>query len=140
MRLLAILRGRRAGQRGTALLEAAISTVLLTVLMAGAAEGSQMLYTYISLGNVARQATRYAIVRGSQSGRAVAASDISTYVQAHAQIPNSSSITTTTTWVPNNMPGSLVKVQVECPFAGYLPFMKLNSVTLQSTSEMTIEQ
>ncbi len=127
-------------QRGTALLEAAISTVLLTILMAGAAEGAQMLYTYVSLCNVARQATRYAIVRGSQSGRAVSAADITTFVQAHATIPNATTITATTTWIPNNAPGGVVKVQVKYTFSGYLPFLPPSSVVLQSTSEMTIEQ
>jgi hypothetical protein len=79
------------------------------------------------------------MVSGWQIGRAVAASDTSTYVQEHALVPNSTSITSTTTSVLNNMPGSPVKVRVKCPFAGYLLFIRLNSVTLQSTSEMTTE-
>jgi Flp pilus assembly protein TadG len=131
---------RRKGERGSVLVEAAISIVLLVTLMTGAVEACQLLYDDLWISNLARAATRYAMVRGSASGRAVAASDITTYVQAHAGGLKTANLTATTTWAPNNSPGSTVTIKLQYTFHGYVPFVPVTTVALQSTSQMVISQ
>ncbi len=69
-------------------------------------------YTYSFVANAAREGVRYAIVHGSRSSSPASSSDIQTYVRNEAQGITPSSISVSTTWNPNNSPGSTVNVQV----------------------------
>jgi len=108
--------------------------------MAGIADAGYMLYTDVWVSTLAREATRYAIVRGSASGRAITATQLSTYVSQNAASLNTAWLTTTTTWSPNNAPGSTVNVKVQYSFHSIVPFVHINTFTLQSTSQMVIQQ
>ena len=141
---------------------------LLTVLF-GIMDFSRFLYTYHFVSEVAREGTRYAVVRGSTFGSTACASpstfacnataaNVQSYVQSLAP-PGvaSGSLTVTTTWpgtAPtgaatactttngNNSPGCLVQVVVSYPFKFMFPFMPKSSSTwtVSSTSVMTISQ
>src|ERR1700691_4949616 len=125
---------RLGRQRGSIILEAGLSAVLLMTFIAGIADAGYMLFTDVWVANLAREASRYAIVRGSQSGRAITAAQLSTYVSQNAASLNTAWLTTTTTWTPNNAPGSTVNVQVQYSFHSIVPFLKISTFTLQSTS------
>ena len=114
--------------------------MLLVTFMAGIADAGYMLYTDVWVATLAREATRYAIVRGSASGRAITAAQLSTYVSQNAASLNTAWLTTTTTWSPNNAPGSAVNVKVQYSFHSIVPFIPISTVTLQSTSQMIIQQ
>lgn len=127
-------------QRGSIILEAGLAAVLLMTFMAGIADAGYMLYTDVWVSTVARDATRYAMVRGSASGHAITAAQVSTYVSQHAASLNTAWLTTTTTWSPNNAPGSAVNVKVQYSFHSIVPFVPISTFTLQSTSQMIIQQ
>ena len=60
---------RRVGNEcGSAIMETAMSTVIFLTFLFGIFETGFALYTYFLISEAAREATRYAIVRGSTAG------------------------------------------------------------------------
>jgi Flp pilus assembly protein TadG len=151
----------RASERGTTLLESAVMISVLLLMMFGVVGFGTALYTYHFVSNTAREATRWASVRGSScpqnlpalsGGCPAADSDVNTYVQnlSTGIGLDPTKVTTTTTWVapPNNLaacasqhnsPGCVVKVQVQYSFQFLFPLLP-SGFTMQSTSQMVISQ
>jgi Flp pilus assembly protein TadG len=121
-------------QRGAALVEMAVAFPLLVLLLFGVAEFGRAVWLYDTTAHAAREATRYAIVRGGESGRAVTANDIEQYVRG--SIVGVGDAQVTTTWEPDNRPGSAVEVTVRVTFNPALPIMP--SLPLRSTSRLII--
>lgn len=145
-------------EEGAALLETAISIVLLLTFLFGAIEVSLMLYSYHFISEAAREGTRYAIVRGNTctgfpSACPASDDDIKAYV-AGLGFPgiNFSSTTMTvniahgaypagTNCSPSascNNAGNTVQVQVIYHFPFSIPFVPANTFTMSSTSKMVI--
>jgi hypothetical protein len=141
---------KKRGQRGSTLLEFGLVIIVMLMFLFGIIDFGRALYTYHFVSNAAREATRYASVRGSAcklpSPCPAQPSDISNYVvsitpsginPANVSVdtnsgdiwpgtgPGSSSGNNggcDTTNGPNS-PGCLVYVQVSYPFNFILPFM-----------------
>lgn len=150
---------------GLSMVETAISCTVLFALLFGICQMSLALYVYYVTSDAARQATRYAIVRGSTSctntpnlsNCDATAANIQSYVQGLA-FPGistskvgvstswySASSTTPTTWSACstgicNAPGNLVKITVSYPITFQIPFSKNIALNLNSTSQMVISQ
>lgn len=138
------------------MVEFAICAVLLFTVLFGIMDFSRALYAYHFLSNSAREATRYAIVRGSacsapMTGCEPAQSDILTYVQQTLAAPsagliNPNAINATVTrtacasCTTKYDPGSTVQVQLTYTFQFILPFLPKSGITMQSTSQMVISQ
>jgi hypothetical protein len=154
------LQPARARQRGTTLLESAVMISVLLLMMFGVIGFGTALYTYHFVSNTAREATRWASVRGfacSQNPPILSQcpaqpSDVDDYVQSLSTGIglDPTKVTTTTTWVapPNNLaacaahsnsPGCVVKVQVQYSFQFLFPLLP-SGFTMQSTSQMVISQ
>jgi Flp pilus assembly protein TadG len=144
-------------ERGSAAVEFALCALLLFTVLFGIMDFSRALYTYHFLANSAREATRYAIVRGSACEPIVSGCPVTTnleiqnYVQqtlatASAGLLNANAITTTTTWTACAScktaydPGSTVQVQLTYVFQFILPFLPSSGITMQSTSQVVISQ
>jgi len=141
------------GEAGSNLIEYALIFMVLMSLLLGIVDFSRALYTYHFLSNAAREATRWAAVRGAtcaNDGSCTAAaspSDIQTYV-TNITPPgvNSAQLTTTPSWPGTgatclgggNNPGCTVEVQVSYSFTFVVPFIRSTPLTLSSSSEMTI--
>jgi Flp pilus assembly protein TadG len=144
---------------GATIVEMALACTILIAIMFGILELSLGLYTYNYVSDAAREATRYAIVRGSSCSTLTNCSATSAQIQTYVQdlgYPgiNSTNTTVTTTWyTPStsppttwtvcttgtcNAPGSSVKVKVSFNFPLGVPFLRFSSLTLQSTSQMVI--
>jgi len=132
-------------ERGAALLEfAAIFTVLFMFLFA-IMDLSRALYAYEWAANAAREGTRYAMVRGSScnswpSACPASASDIQAYLRNVPAGINPQAVTVTTTWTPDNNPGSLVQVQVQYSFQPIFPLIPKSALVMTSTSQVVISQ
>ena len=142
---------------GAAILETALSAMILVSLVFGIIETSMALYAYHFTAEAAREGTRYAIVRGSScsgssSGCPAQASDVQSYVGGLA-FPgiNPAAITVMTTWPtmgasctpssnPCNNPGNIVVVTVDYRFPLSIPFIPSSTLNMTSTSEMVISQ
>jgi len=110
------------------------------MLSLGLAEFGRAIFDYSIVSSLAREGVRYAAVRGSASGHAATADNISAYVQSKASGMN---LTVTVTWTPaaNNNPGSTVNVQVQYTFRSVAPvLLSLGTIPLTSTSSMVIIQ
>ena len=139
------------------LVEMAVALSLLFTMMFGIIQFSLAHYTYLYLSDVAREATRYAIVRGSSctsfsSACPATATDVQNYVM-NLDFPaiNANNITVATSWPttgssctpstsPCNNPGNLVQVVVNYSYQFSLPFMKVRTINMSATSEMVISQ
>ena len=149
---------------GTGLIEMALVSILLLAMMFGIIQMSFVLYTYDFVSYAAREATRYAVVRGSTSctntpnltNCNATAAQIQTYVQ-NLGYPGltSSNLTAATTWsqasatIPTTWtvcpaecdePGNQVVVVVNYPFALRIPFVPNSTLNITSTSTMVISQ
>lgn len=139
--------GRRARrQRGGALVEFAVTLPIFLALLLGIVGMGWALFTYDFLASSASRAARYAIVRGAActswaSACPAGASDIQAYVQSLVPAGiNAAAITTTTTWTPDNTPGSSVKVQVSYTINLEVPLAGPRTVTFNCSSQMVISQ
>jgi Flp pilus assembly protein TadG len=159
-----IIRAARNGRHGRALcddsgatiVEFAVSATILFTVLFGVLAICLALYSYNVVAEAAREANRYAIVRGSActsfSDCKVTSAQIQTYIQ-NLGFPgiNPASLTASTKWPttgstcvpsasPCNNPGNLVMVTVSYQFPLVIPFVPSQTLTMSSTSEMVISQ
>jgi Flp pilus assembly protein TadG len=148
----------RTGERGDTLVEHAFVIVFLLTVIFSIFDFGRAMYTYHFVSNIAREASRWASVRGAtckglSDGCPAQDTDVQTFA---SNIPagmglDPAKITATTDWVapPNNSPactankknpGCVVKVQVQYPYNFFLPFMPSTTMTMTSTSQMVISQ
>jgi Flp pilus assembly protein TadG len=106
-------------------------------------------YTYGMISECAREATRYAIVRGStcltssSTSCTASATTISNYAKGLGY-PNigGGTLAVVTNFIPsgNQAPGSQVKVDIKYTVSIKVPFVPTNAIALDSSSEMYILQ
>ena len=131
---------RQRGQRGSALLEGAFIFTILMMLLFGILDLCRLVWWYNGVSYLAREGTRYAAVRGNSSVAPATAGDVTNAVTAQAIGYDSANFTIATTWIPDNKPGSAVKVIVTYPFTPIVPYVPPGTISLSSTSQLTITQ
>ncbi len=145
-------------------MEFALTVSLLLLMIFGIMDCSRALYADHFVANAAREATRYAAVRGSSwkgactssqnFGCHASAADVAAYVKSI--IPDGvdpSTLITVTNWpgrdvlgLPCSISGSfnsegcLVVVRVTYAFSFAVPFLSTSTLLLSSTSRLTIAQ
>lgn len=147
---------RRKGEDGSTMVEMALSVLLLMCLIFGVMEICLALYTYHNISEAAREATRFAIVRGSSctswaTACPAADTDITSYVEGLGYPGiDPSKMKVISTWSayskgsscpaspPCNSVGNLVTIQVTYQFPLSLPFVSLTTIPMSSTSAMII--
>ena len=153
-------------EEGSSLVEFALMSAAFLTILIGSFEALLAFYTNHFLSEAAREASRYAMVRGSTSctntpnlsNCNVTAAQIQTFVQGLGYPGiTSSQIAVTTTWcaassaqpttwsactaTTSPAPGNLVNVVVAYPFSLHVPFVSNNwALNLSSTSQMVIAQ
>lgn len=132
---------------GAALVEFALSSVVLFMTMFGLMAVCTVLYSYVFVAEAAREASRYALVRGSActgfSDCVITPAQVNTYVKGLSYPGiNPGNLTATTTFTPDNKPGSVVAVTVSYNTTLNIPFWPKSGKALQlsSTSQMVISQ
>ncbi|MEA2259010.1 MAG: hypothetical protein QOJ51_1835 [Acidobacteriaceae bacterium] len=152
------------GESGSTLVETALSLMVFLTFIFGTMEVCLAAYTYHFISEAAREATRYAIVRGASystdcSGVSSAictatggnnTGDIATFVQ-NLNFPgiDPNKMTVKSTWLTGagaacgithgcKAPGNQVQVIITYNFPLSVPFVPLNTWTLTSTSQMVI--
>lgn len=153
-------------EEGATIVSTALASTILIGVFIGIFEMSLALYNYHLVCDAAREATRYAIVRGSASctnspslsNCSATSAQIQSYVQSLGY-PYSAQLTLTTTWLiagssgspatttwtactsgTCNAPGNLVNVVVTERFPLNIPFVSNLTMNLSSTSQMVISQ
>lgn len=126
------------------------STVIFLALF-GVLGLCRALYSYNFVADAAREAARYALVRGSActgfTDCSITSAQLNTYVKSMGYPGiNPANLTASATWsgsnTPSNAPGNLVTVKVTYSFPLYIPFWPAsgNIIHMGSTSQMTISQ
>ena len=143
---------------GSALVEFAISSVVIVMALFGIISCCFALYANSYVSDAARTAARYAIVRGSScTGMpdcGITSAELQTLLRNSAYPGiSSSNLSATTTWysasssLPTtwtacasqcNAPGNAVQVQVNYAFTLGVPFWRGRAINLSSTSQMVI--
>ena len=132
---------KRYTSRGQAATELALGLVGLLMLMFVITDLARAVYAYNFVSYSAREATRYAAVHGSTSSSAVSSvnqAPLMSVVTNEANGLDSTALTITPTWTPDNKPGSVVKVQVQYNFKPVSLFLHSTTFSLSSTSQMVI--
>lgn len=157
------------GDEGASLVEMAIACSVLFAMMFGVIQMSLALYTYHFVSDAAREASRWAMVRGGNcisnvsqgycsptSNDAYGAdnADIQAYVKSLGY-PFASNLTASTKWLSGtpssqsvcgtspsgcNGAGNQVQVTISCNLPVAIPFWKATNINMQSTSTMVIAQ
>lgn len=120
------------------MVELAVSIMAFLLLTFGAMEFGMAVYAYNFCSYAAQDAARWASVHGSQSSTPATQDSVAAFVQSEAVALTPSLLTTTTTWTPDNNPGSTVKVTVAYlvkPLAGLALRADLN---VASTAQFSI--
>jgi Flp pilus assembly protein TadG len=147
---------RARGEEGSVILETALSAIILLTFLFGIMETGFALFTYHFISNAAREATRYAIVRGSSCTSFASAcpaqkSDIQNYVTtlgfsgitASNVVVNYAAYPAGVTCAPSiacNNPGNRVTVAVTYNFLFNVPFVPAKTFAMTSSSSMIISQ
>jgi Flp pilus assembly protein TadG len=156
-------RTNRARERGSQIIEFAVTSGVFLALLFGIIDTGRALYTYEFLTYAARAGARWAMVRGSACASTNPASwcepassattgatsaDVQTYVRG-LNLPGieASALVVTATWPgggagcsSGNSPGCPVKVQVQYPYVSSIPFVHVTTLTMTPSSQMVISQ
>jgi Flp pilus assembly protein TadG len=147
---------------GSAVVEMALSSVILFAVFFGVFQTAMAFYSYQYLSDAAREGARWAIVRGSTSctnngisGCGATPTDVQTYIR-NLNYPgiNSSNLTATVSYysAPStsggdwvlcnncNSPGKRIKVYLQYSYPLNIPFIPSQTLTMKSVSQMVIAQ
>ena len=135
-------------ESGGSQIEFVLSLTALMTFVLAVMEICMVFYTYGMISESAREATRYAIVRGStcltssSTSCTASAATINTYATGRGfpNIGGGTPVATTTFPDGNQAPGSRVKVDIKYTVSIKVPFIPKNALQLDSSSEMYILQ
>ena len=111
---------------------------LFLLLTTGLIDVGRGIWMYNTLSHAAREGTRYAIVRGETNRYPATSSTIREAVRSRAAGLNPEKLVVTTSWDPDNKPGSVVQVRVQYDFRPVTPLLPSKTIPLSSTSRMVI--
>ena len=132
---------RSTSRRGAALVEFALTwTIFFLVTVVGVMDFGRGIWAYNLLAHASQEATRYAMVRGSDSLSPATQLDIESFVEARTFFLGTDGVTVTTTWTPDNGPGGVVEVQVQHTFSPLLATFLGQTISLSSTAQTVIAQ
>jgi Flp pilus assembly protein TadG len=133
---------RRVGAKpGTSMAEFGLIAIPSLMLFFAIMNFAMALYCHDFVGYSAQQAARYAIVHGATATQIVSAGDVQTYVNGMvAGVMDTSLLTVTTTWSPDNKPGSVVTVTVGYTFKPLTGLVSKVNLSLSQTAAMVIAQ
>src|SRR5580704_2941724 len=130
--------GRRS-RPGQVMAEFALVITPCLTLFFGVINFALALYCYDFVCYSAQQAVRYATVHGSTATTVVTASNMQTYVNGLVVgVLKTSAMTVTTTWAPDNKPGSVVTVAVTYNFPPLTSLVSSVTIPLTRTAAMVI--
>jgi Flp pilus assembly protein TadG len=129
----------RRSERGNTMVEASLTLTILFMILFGIVGFGRAVWAYSWASHASREATRWASVRGSESGVSISQSDIRNFVTAHAPGLAPANITVNANWErADHKPGSDVTVSVTYNVSQLVPWVPPMNVS--STSTMPIAQ
>lgn len=136
--MIPVSRKRRTRQAGAVMVEGALCLMSFLMITLGTIEFSMAVQANNFCSWVARDAVRWAAVRGASSPVPATSTSISSYVKAQVVGMDKAKFTITTTFSPDNNQGSAVRVSVQYLVIPLANFAVKSNLTVGSTAEMTI--
>ena len=140
--MLKLIRARKKGEKGQALVEFALLVPIFLVLLFAIIDFGMGFYSWISVTNGAREGARLGVVMGTEQ-------QIKDQVYQAVSLPNEGTKMTVTVTGAQGQPGQSVVVKVDydydliTPLAGIVSFMSGNVIgpplTFSSTADMRLE-
>ena len=125
---------------GVAAVEFAFVAPVMLMLTVGTIDVGRLVWTSSMLDHTAREATRMASVRGSDSLNPVSQAEVVTFVQNRIIGVKAADVNVVVNWSPNNGPGGTVTVQLDYQYSyllrGLVP--ALAPINLQGESAMVV--
>lgn len=136
---------RLRGDRGSALVEYALTFIVFMSMLLGITDFGRAMYAYHFVSSAAREGARYAMVRGCTPTTTICptaadSSSVQTFVKNVPLGIDSSKVTVNASWAPDHKPGSVVTVQASYSFTFVFPFASSTPWSMRSTSKMVIVQ
>ena len=131
--------GRKGREAGQSMLEFALAAIIFLTLLLNIMNMGYAIYCYHTISNAAREAVRYAIVRGPNSTTPATIAQIQQIAVNSAIGVNLSTSNVTVSWPsdPRLTSQKDVKVVVNFPYNLIMPPV---NVTLSSTSQMLVSR
>lgn len=120
------------------IIEFAIISPILFMLLFGTMEVAQILHTDLTLSRAVRDGARYATVRGAASEFPATIQEIKDTVKASAYLLDPNMITVAVSYDPNPNPGSKVTVRGTYTFDFGIPMLGSFPINLTGHAEATI--
>jgi Flp pilus assembly protein TadG len=133
-----LLRRGRRETRGANLVEFALLSIPFLAITLGLVDAGRAIFAYTALAHGTREATRYAIVHGAQSGAPITSTQLQDFVRQRAIGLDPAGVTVVVTWIPDNNAGSKVKLDSRYTFQPLTTFAFQTSIFLRSRNEMYI--
>ena len=125
--------------RGTAAIEFAFVAPVLFTLTIGTIDVGRMVWSHSMLNHMAREATRYASVRGAESNNTVSKADMQTYVANRLIGVDPGEVNVTVTWTPSNSSGGTIFIQLDYQYNFLIGgLVGLDPIALQGDSAMVV--
>lgn len=131
------LRSFGRNRSGSSMVEFAIVMPILILLTLGIVDIGRMAWTVSALGQSAREAARYASLRGATHDTPVTAEDIATAARNFYIGLDPDGLASAVLWSPDNTPGSNVTVTVSIEFR-FLTIGAFSDDTLTLNGESTV--
>lgn len=136
-RLVTCLRALAVDRRGASAVEAAFTLPAVILLSLGATELGRAVWAQALINHAVKETVRFASVRGAASDSVATQGQLETMALQLAELP-AETLTAAASWTPDNMPGSVVSVQLQHDFTPVtIPFAP-STFTFSSTASMTI--
>ena len=106
--------------------------------MFGCAQISIYFFVFCNAMHASQLAVRYAIVHGAVAFGPCTNATLTSIVTPLVWGVPASSISVTTTWLPDGITGSTVTVNVSIPYPTIIPFAPFNSLPLAASAQGTV--
>lgn len=128
-------------ERGSAMVESALCLLLFITLVYAVMEFGRLVYSYNILAGATREAARYAIVHGGNSGSPATQTILSNKVKQWAIGLDRSAINVTATWEsPSKAPNTDVTIVSQYTLGPITRLIARNNLVLSTRSQMVISQ
>ena len=129
---------RRA--RGSTIVESAVVTSVFLTLLCGIMQFAFMGFAYSSVCFATHRAVRYAALHGASSGHKASTTDMRNEALNYITALDPAALTVTTTWTPDQNPGSTVQVNIAYNMQPFLVNVSSGVMRMQCTSRLSVVQ
>ncbi len=124
-------------ERGVTAIQVALVTPVLALMIFGGLEITRMIFTQNSIEEAVNETVRFASVHGAASSSPATTTQLET-MASDVEGLDPADFTPTVTYTPNNVPGSVVTIDVDYAYTPLTGYAFGASITLNASASRTI--